>query len=355
MNVVRGRELGAPLRLRADVVVVGSGAGGAVVASQLARAGRSVVVLEEGPFVEPSEYGRLTPMHAFRRCAREAGLMAAVGLGESPFISVLAGRCVGGFERAHRRRVLSHPGGDPSRLVHGARPRGYEPGRSRAPLPRRRGAGPRRDGARIDAIARGRALRRRGGEARDPDEAPAAQHARLPGHVAVQLWLPARREAQRRRLVPPRRVRPWRGRRERRARRQGLDHGRGGARGDRVAHRRRPAGARPVRGARRGGRRRVRVPAHAAAARGQRCRIVARRSAPDAAPGGAGERGVRRRRRGLGRGDAARLQQSLRGRGPHARRSPPARERALGGAFPAWERAIARSSTRRRGWACSAA
>jgi choline dehydrogenase-like flavoprotein len=96
MNVVRGRELGAPLRLRADVVVVGSGAGGAVVASQLARAGRSVVVLEEGPFVEPSEYGRLTPMNTFRRCAREAGLMAAVGLGESPFISVLAGRCVGG-------------------------------------------------------------------------------------------------------------------------------------------------------------------------------------------------------------------------------------------------------------------
>jgi choline dehydrogenase-like flavoprotein len=95
-DVLRGREQGAPVRLRADVVVVGSGAGGAVVARELARAGRSVVVLEEGPFVAPSEYARLTPMATFRRCAREAGLMAAVGLGESPFISVLAGRCVGG-------------------------------------------------------------------------------------------------------------------------------------------------------------------------------------------------------------------------------------------------------------------
>jgi choline dehydrogenase-like flavoprotein len=69
VNVVRGREQGAPLRLRADVVVVGSGAGGAVVASGLARAGRSVVVIEEGPFVEPAEYARLTPMNTFRRCA----------------------------------------------------------------------------------------------------------------------------------------------------------------------------------------------------------------------------------------------------------------------------------------------
>jgi choline dehydrogenase-like flavoprotein len=96
MTVVRGRDQRAPVSLAADVVVVGSGAGGAVAARELARAGRSVVVLEEGPFVAPSEYGSLPPMGTFRRCAREAGLSAVIGVGDSPFISLLQGRCVGG-------------------------------------------------------------------------------------------------------------------------------------------------------------------------------------------------------------------------------------------------------------------
>jgi choline dehydrogenase-like flavoprotein len=96
LTVVRGRERAARLDLAADVVVVGSGAGGAVVASLLARAGRSVVVLEEGDWVPPSEYGRLSPTGTLRRCWREAGMSAAVGLGDTPFISVLQGKCVGG-------------------------------------------------------------------------------------------------------------------------------------------------------------------------------------------------------------------------------------------------------------------
>jgi choline dehydrogenase-like flavoprotein len=96
LTVVRGREHRAPLALNADVVIVGSGAGGAVVAEVLARAGRSVVVLEEGDWVKPAEYGALTPTGTLRRCWREAGMSAAVGLGDTPFISVLQGKCVGG-------------------------------------------------------------------------------------------------------------------------------------------------------------------------------------------------------------------------------------------------------------------
>jgi hypothetical protein len=43
---------GAEVRLDADVVVVGAGAGGGVVAAELARAGRRVLVIEAGPFVD---------------------------------------------------------------------------------------------------------------------------------------------------------------------------------------------------------------------------------------------------------------------------------------------------------------
>jgi len=96
LNVWRGRERRDRLDLRADAVVVGSGAGGAVVARELARAGRSVIVVEEGDWVRSAEYGKLTPVQTMRRCWREAGLSAAVALGETPFISVLQGRCVGG-------------------------------------------------------------------------------------------------------------------------------------------------------------------------------------------------------------------------------------------------------------------
>ena len=95
-HVLRGREVGAPLRAKVDVVIVGSGAGGAVVARELARAGLSVLVLEEGGHYTPEEYGALPPTQSIRRIAREAGLNAAVGLGDTPLISVLAGKCVGG-------------------------------------------------------------------------------------------------------------------------------------------------------------------------------------------------------------------------------------------------------------------
>mgnify|MGYP006385310355 CR=1 FL=1 len=44
------------LALEADVVVIGSGAGGAVAAYELAKAGKSVIVLEAGPYVPSSEF-----------------------------------------------------------------------------------------------------------------------------------------------------------------------------------------------------------------------------------------------------------------------------------------------------------
>ncbi len=48
--ITRGHEIGGELRLRAEVCVIGSGAGGSVAAKELAEAGRDVIVLEQGGY-----------------------------------------------------------------------------------------------------------------------------------------------------------------------------------------------------------------------------------------------------------------------------------------------------------------
>ena len=91
LPVLRGREQKAPFSAKVDVVVIGSGAGGSVVARELARDGRSVLVVEEGGHYAPEEYGAMTPSNTFRRLAREAGMSVAMGQGDTPLISLLAG------------------------------------------------------------------------------------------------------------------------------------------------------------------------------------------------------------------------------------------------------------------------
>jgi len=96
MNVVEGRRQRARFAASTDVVVVGSGAGGAVVARELARAGLRVVVLEEGGHYPAAVYSKFSPTEGLKMLAREAGLGVALGLGDTPVMSVLAGKCVGG-------------------------------------------------------------------------------------------------------------------------------------------------------------------------------------------------------------------------------------------------------------------
>ena len=64
--------------LEADVVVVGSGAGGGVMAKALAEAGRSVVVVEAGPFVPEPAMPR-AEIDAFDRLYLDHGLTATCG------------------------------------------------------------------------------------------------------------------------------------------------------------------------------------------------------------------------------------------------------------------------------------
>lgn len=87
---------GRDVTLDADVVVVGSGAGGAVVATELAAAGRDVLVLEEGGNVPQEIYGRWRPSQSLRHICREAGSTAAIPIGDTPLIGIMMGRTIGG-------------------------------------------------------------------------------------------------------------------------------------------------------------------------------------------------------------------------------------------------------------------
>ena len=95
-EVVAGRSLDGPATLETDVLVIGSGAGGAVVASRLAEAGREVVLAEEGPHVAPEVYGAMRPSQSIRTLWRDSAMSFALGMGGSPVINVTMGRCVGG-------------------------------------------------------------------------------------------------------------------------------------------------------------------------------------------------------------------------------------------------------------------
>ena len=78
--------------LACDVVVVGSGAGGAVVAAELAAGGLDVIVLEEGGYHPTHEF--TTEASAMvRKLYRDGGMQVALG---TPPISFNEGRCVGG-------------------------------------------------------------------------------------------------------------------------------------------------------------------------------------------------------------------------------------------------------------------
>ncbi len=95
-NVVLGRDMTEPFEDSCDVVVVGSGAGGAVMAATLAEAGKRVIVVEEGAYYKPSDYQRFAPSESVRRMFREAGMLMAFGVGQTPMISITLGRAVGG-------------------------------------------------------------------------------------------------------------------------------------------------------------------------------------------------------------------------------------------------------------------
>ncbi|WP_428267308.1 GMC family oxidoreductase N-terminal domain-containing protein [Haliangium sp.] len=87
-----GADLGGDTTLDCDVVVVGSGAGGATMAAELAEAGVDVLVLEEGPYRDTADF---TPDAGamIRAMYRDGGATMALG---QPRVLYQEGRVVGG-------------------------------------------------------------------------------------------------------------------------------------------------------------------------------------------------------------------------------------------------------------------
>src|SRR5438067_12361505 len=77
--------------LEADVVVIGSGAGGGVVAGELALAGKSVIVLEKGGYNNEANF-TLQEAQAMPELYLKRGTLTSKDLG----IIVLAGSTLGG-------------------------------------------------------------------------------------------------------------------------------------------------------------------------------------------------------------------------------------------------------------------
>jgi choline dehydrogenase-like flavoprotein len=89
--IQQGRELGGELRFGAEVCVIGSGAGGAVVAALLAEAGRDVVLLEQGGYHTAADFDqreeRMLPL-----LFEDAAMRAT----DDGTITILQGHGVGG-------------------------------------------------------------------------------------------------------------------------------------------------------------------------------------------------------------------------------------------------------------------
>lgn len=89
----------------ADTVVVGSGAGGAVVACELAEAGRDVLLLEEGREFTRKDFNR-RPVDMLPLLYRDVGLTSTIGL---PAIPVPLGRTLGGTTTINSGTCLRTP------------------------------------------------------------------------------------------------------------------------------------------------------------------------------------------------------------------------------------------------------
>ena len=89
--VMTGDKVTSDLVLDADVVIVGSGAGGSVLAAELAQAGKRVVLLEEGGYHTHTDF-KGQEGWSYPNLYQDRGGRST----EDQSISILQGRAVGG-------------------------------------------------------------------------------------------------------------------------------------------------------------------------------------------------------------------------------------------------------------------
>ena len=91
-RIVAGASIRGEQAITVDACVIGSGAGGAVVAKELAEGGMNVAILEEGDWWDTDEFSA-RPREMMRRLYRDAGQIATLG---TPSIVVPLGVGIGG-------------------------------------------------------------------------------------------------------------------------------------------------------------------------------------------------------------------------------------------------------------------
>jgi choline dehydrogenase-like flavoprotein len=103
--IIGPEEVKGDIRREADVVIIGSGAGGGPLAKELAEEGRSVVVIEEGGYFTREDFN-INPFEAYVRMYRDAGQTLALGI---PFVLLPMGRTVGGTTTINSGTALRMP------------------------------------------------------------------------------------------------------------------------------------------------------------------------------------------------------------------------------------------------------
>lgn len=94
------------LSFETDVLVIGSGAGGAVVAAELAECGRRVLILEEGGSFRTVDFKTGNSHDRYLSLYRDGGMTAALGL---PLVLIPLGKTVGGTTTINSGTCLRCP------------------------------------------------------------------------------------------------------------------------------------------------------------------------------------------------------------------------------------------------------